>query len=143
VHRRNERQQNSRGTIYRSSIKAAQLLLEDIGILETEAKPANPEIHVHAVPALLVNADIDGSKRHRRVLRGFKDKRIIRDQRFFFRLLSLSEKIELGAIQTDEAAPVRDCRSNLLAEVDVRSKRDLHGIFSDRGRRDRWTNFFL
>src|SRR2546422_6309865 len=64
-----KREENPHRTEHRSSIEASQLFLEHIRVFETEPEAPHAEIHVYAIPALLVDSDIDGAERDRRALR--------------------------------------------------------------------------
>src|SRR5262245_1625341 len=115
------------------SIKTAQLFPEQIFVLETKPQAPHTEIHIQAVPALLIDTNVNGAKRDGRALRGFQYKRIVRNQRLLVRLLAFAKEIELGAIQTDKFTSQGRRRADLFTEIDVGAERNLYRIFGHCG----------
>src|SRR5262245_3340134 len=105
--------------MHRGAVEASQLFLKNICVLETKPQAAHPEGHVHAIPALLIDTDIDRTECYRRSLRRLQYERVVGDQRLFVRLLALAEEVKFSPVQTDELTPLRGRRADLLAEVDV------------------------
>src|SRR5215470_5565460 len=72
-----EWQKNTRRAVNGSAIKTSKLFLEEVCILETEPKASHAQIHVHTVPAFLIDTDIYRSESYGRTLRGFQYRRIV------------------------------------------------------------------
>src|SRR6267142_6611442 len=117
-----KRQENPHRTEHRSAIQASQLFLEHIRVFQTKPETPHAQIHVHAVPALLVDSHVDRAEGDRRALRGLQYDRVIRNEGFLIRLLALAEEIELGSVQPDRLAAYRNCRSHFFTEIDVGSE---------------------
>ena len=76
----NERQENTRGAVNGSAVETPQLLLKQIRIFQTEAQAADPEIHVHAIPALLIDAHINSAECDWSALCGLQYQRVVAHQ---------------------------------------------------------------